>query len=415
MNRARVVITGIGAITPLGTSCQEFWQGLVEGRSGIRRITQFDASNLPCQIAGEIPDFHPEDHMDRKLARRISRCAQIALAAAQEAVRDAGLPACLPDPERAGIAMGTGFGGIDIIQDSLYLYWEKGFERVNPFALPASILNLPAFVISQHFRCLGPNVTISTACATSTQAIGEGAELIRRGTADLVITGGTEAIVRDIAVAGFVNMRAMPLSYNDRPAQASRPFDLEREGFVLSEGCGIFVLERLEHALRRGTRIYCEVAGHASSSDGYHVAIPEPDAAGSIRCMRWALQDAGLPSSSVDYINAHGSGTPINDPLETRAIKAVFGDQAYRIPISSTKSMIGHAMGAAGALEAIACAQTIASGWIHPTINLDCPDPECDLDYVPLQARQAQVNVALSNSFGLGSQNACLVFKRYAD
>ena len=415
MKQPRVVITGMGAITPLGNSTQEFWQGLLAGRSGVRRITQFDASRLPCQIAGEIPDFHPEDYMDRKVARRISRCAQIALAAAQEAVRDAGLPDSMPDPERAGVAMGTGFGGIDVIQDNLEVYREKGFERVNPFALPASILNLPAFVISQLFRCLGPSVTITTACATSTQSIGEGVELIRRGVVDLVISGGTEAVVRDIAIAGFSNMRALPVNYNDRPAQASRPFDLDREGFVFSEGTGVFVLERSDHALGRGARIYCEVAGHAASSDGYHVAIPEPEAAGSIRCMRWALRDAGLNPDEIEYINAHGTGTPINDPLETRAIKTVFGEHAFRIPVSSTKSMVGHAMGAAGALEAIACAQTIATGWIHPTINLDQPDPECDLDYVPHQARQAEVNAALSNSFGLGGQNACLVFKRYQD
>jgi 3-oxoacyl-[acyl-carrier-protein] synthase II len=415
MNRPRVVITGIGAITPLGNSYQEYWQGLLEGRSGIRRITQFDASHLPCQIAGEIQDFHPEDYMDKKMARRISRCAQIALAAACQAVQDAGLPDILPDPERTGVSMGTGFGGIDVIQDSLEVYREKGFERVNPFALPASILNLPAFVITQQFRIHGPSLTLSTACATSTQAIGEGAELIRRGAADLVISGGTEAVMRDIAIAGFSNMRILPVNYNDRPAQASRPFDLDREGFVFSEGAGIFILERLEHALQRGAHIYGEVAGHAASSDGYHVAIPDPEAAGAIRCMKWALQDAGLEPECIDYINAHGTGTTVNDPLETLAIKKVFGEQAYRIPVSSTKSMIGHAMGAAGALEAIACVQTLTSGWIHPTLNLDRPDPECDLDYVPHQARQAEVNAVLSNSFGLGGQNACLILKRYQD
>lgn len=413
MNRPRVVITGLGAVTPLGVTVNKFWSGLLAGRSGIRRITQFDITNFPCQIAGELPDFNPEDHMDRKLVRRLARCAQVALAAAKEAVSDAGLPETMPEPERSGISFGTGIGGLEVMDDAMQIFRTKGMDRVNPFALPATIPNLAAFVISQTYQCLGPSSTITTACATGTQAIGEAAELIRRGSADLVITGGTEAIIRDFSIGGFSIMRALPVNYNDQPEKASRPFDAKREGFVFSEGSGVLILEKLEHALRRGAHIYAEVAGQAASSDGFHVAAPEPQGAGPTRAMRWALQDAALDPSQVDYVNAHGTSTPLNDPLETRVIKTVLGEHAYEIPISSTKSMIGHPMGAAGALEAIACAKTIDSGWIHPTINLEYPDPECDLDYVPNQARQAKVDVALSNSFGLGGQNACLVLKRY--
>jgi len=413
MNRPRVVITGLGAVSPLGVSIKKFWDGLLAGRSGIRRITQFDATDFPCQIAGEIPDFNPEDYMDKKLVRRLARCAQVALTAAREAVLDAGLPETMPEPERAGISFGTGIGGLEVMDDAMKIFRTKGMDRVNPFALPATIPNLAAFVISQTYQCLGPSSTITTACATGTQAIGEAAELIRRGSADLVITGGTEAIIRDFSIGGFSIMRALPVNYNDQPEKASRPFDAKREGFVFSEGAAVLILEKLEHALQRGTHIYAEVAGQAASSDGFHVAAPEPQGAGPTRAMRWALQDAAMDPSEVDYINAHGTSTPLNDPLETRVIKTVLGEHAYEIPISSTKSMIGHPMGAAGALEAIACAKTIESGWIHPTINLENPDPECDLDYVPNQARQAKVDVALSNSFGLGGQNACLVLKRY--
>ena len=413
MNRPRVVITGIGVISPLGTTLEQLWEGLIQGKSGIRRITQFDPTDLPCQIAGEIPDFHPEDYMDKKEARRIARSSQIALAAAIDAVKDAGLEGTMPEPERAGVFFGTAIGGLDVMDEAIKTFQAKGLQRVSPFALPSSIPNMPAFMISQQFKCLGPSNTITTACATSTQAIGGGAELIRRGAADIVITGGTEAMIRDFAIVGFIAMRALPVNYNDRPAQASRPFDANREGFVFSEGAGVLILESLEHAQQRGARIYAEVVGHAASADGYHMAALDPDAAGPARAMRWALMDAGLRPEEIDYINAHGTGTKQNDATETRAIKAVFAESAYQIPISSTKSMIGHAMGASGALEAIACVKTIESGSIHPTINYETPDPECDLDYVPNTTRQATVNTTLSNSFGLGGQNACLVLKRY--
>ncbi|HJW90812.1 MAG TPA: beta-ketoacyl-ACP synthase II [Anaerolineales bacterium] len=415
MTRPRVVVTGLGAVTPLGSSPQLFWDGLVQGKSGIRRITQFDASHLPCQIAGEIPDFIAEEYLDKKEARRIPRSAQIALAAAIQAVRDAGLPETMQDSERAGIVFGTAIGGIDFWDDNIQILRNKGYERVSPFATPAGIPNLPAFVIARQFQCLGPSSTIATACATSTQAIGEAAEMIRRGRVDIVITGGTESVIRDFAIGGFAAMRALPTSYNDCPTRASRPFDARREGFVFSEGAAVLILESLEHAQQRSARIYVEFAGHGASADAYHMVAPDPGAAGPARAMRWALEDACLVPDNVNYINAHGTSTPLNDLTETRAIRAVFNNHADRIPVSSTKSMIGHAMGASGALEAIASIFTIQHSLIHPTINYEHPDPVCDLDYVPNQARQARVDVVLSNSFGLGGQNACLVFKRFLD
>lgn len=413
MSRPRVVITGLGAVSPLGCSVDKLWEGLLQGRSGIRRITQFDASELPCQIAGEIPDFDPEDYMDRKEARRTPRSAQIALAAALQAICDADLPAIMPEPERAGVVFGTTIGGIELVDEGMKTLRSKGYTRLNPFTLPATVPNMAAFVMARRFQCLGPNSTISTACATSTQAIGEGTEVIRRGAADIVISGGTESAIRDFTIGGFSAMRALPTSFNDQPTRASRPFSADREGFVCSEGAAVLILEELSHALRRGARIYAEIAGHASSADGYHVAALDPEAAGPARAMRWALKDAEISPSEVDYINAHGTSTPQNDRTETLAIKEVFGEHAYQLPISSTKSMIGHPMGAAGAVEAIVCALTIQGERIHPTINYEKPDPECDLDYVPNQAREAHVDVVLSNSFGLGGQNACLVIKRY--
>jgi beta-ketoacyl-acyl-carrier-protein synthase II len=415
MNDRRIVITGLGTISPLGTELQDFWNKLLEGRSGIRRITHFDPQDLPCQIAGEIPDFDPTDFMDKKEARRLSRNSQIALAAAQQAVEDSGLPPTMPEPERAAVYFGTGAGGLDVFEDSTNILRSKGYKRVNPFALPGTMPNMAAYSIGRQYQCLGPNVTITTACATGTQVIGEGSELIRRGAADIVICGGTEALIRDVALAGFIAMRAMPLNYNDAPERASRPFDLNREGFVCSEGSGVLILEELGHAIKRGARIYAEVVGHGASSDGYHMAAPDPHAAGPIRAMKWALQDAKINPKDIDYINAHGTSTALNDPNETRAIKSVFGEYAYDVPISSIKSMLGHAMGASGTLEAIACALAIKHGWIPPTINYETPDPECDLDYVPNQARQVDMTYALSNSFGLGGQNACVVLKRYIE
>lgn len=399
-------------ISPVGNSVPAFWDSLVHGRSGIRRITQFDASVLPTQIAGEVEGFVVGSYVDRKEARRLPRSAQFALDASVQAVSDAGLPETMPDPERAGVVFGTTIGGVEMVVEGVDAT-RRDPNRVNPFTLPNGIPNLAGFLIARQFQAVGPNMTISTACATGTQTVGEGAEFIRRGIADIVIVGGTEALITDYAFAGFCSMRAMPTSFNDNPAAASRPFDAKREGFIFSEGAGALVLESLEHALARGAHIYAEVIGHASSNDGFHVAALHPEAAGPIRAMRWALQDAGIDPTEVDYINPHGTSTPANDSNETLAIKTIFGEHAYKIPISSTKSMYGHALAASGALEAIVCAKVIQNNLIPPTINYEFPDPVCDLDYVPNQARSQAVNIALSNSFGLGGQNACVVLKRF--
>ncbi len=411
--RKRVVITGMGLISVLGSDLQGAWQNLLAGKSGIRRITQFDASQMPCQIAGEIPEFKPEDYMDRRDARRVSRAAQISLAAARNALVNAGLPPVMPEPERTGVVFGTAIGGMEKLDEALLSLRAKGVDRLNPFSVPSGIPNLPAFLISRELQCLGPSSTITTACATGTQAVGEAAELIRRGAADVVLAGGVEAIIRDFAIGGFCAMRALPVNYNDNPEKASRPFDASREGFIFSEGSACLVLESMEHALARGAHIYAEVGGHASSCDGYDMAAPEPAGRGAIRCMRWALQDAGMAPTQIDYINAHGTSTPLNDPTETKAIKSVFGEHAYKLAISSTKSMTGHAMGASGAIEAIICALTIHDSIIAPTINYENPDPDCDLDYTPNKARKVNINATLSNSFGLGGQNACLVLKKF--
>jgi beta-ketoacyl-acyl-carrier-protein synthase II len=360
-----------------------------------------------------VPDFDPILYMDRKEARRVPRSAQFGFAAAKLAVEDAGLPSPLPTPERSGVSFGTAIGGLDRASEGIDVIRSQGYDRMNPFVVPTSLVNTSAYLVSQGFQALGPSTTIGTACATGTQAIGEGLEMIRRGAADLVIAGGTEGLIADFAIGGFCAMRALPTSYNNDPEKASRPFDKDREGFVYSEGAAVLVLESLEHALARGARIYAEVIGQASSADGFHMAQPDPEAAGPARAMRWAIADAGLTPAEVDYINAHGTSTPLNDLTETRAIKAVFGEHAYKVAISSVKSMLGHAMGASGALEAIACAMTIYEGIIPPTINYTTPDPELDLDYVPNTARKADVNVTLSNSFGLGGQNACVVLKKF--
>jgi len=413
MTENRVVITGMGVVSPLGSSIEKYWDGLVNGRSGIRRITYFNPDSLPCQIAGEVPDFNPKDFILGKEARRISRSAQLGISSAIQAFSDAGMGDTVPEPERGGVIFGTAMGGFERLIDGIEVFRERGLEKVNPFILPSGIPNSSAFLISQRFQCLGHNATIVTACATGTQTIGEAASVIKRGLADVMIAGGTEGLVRDFSIAGFCAMRALPINYNDNPVQASRPFDLKREGFVFSEGAGAVVLEREDRAVARGAHIYAEVLGYASSTDGYHIAVPHPEGEGAIRTMKWALQDAGVNPGDVDLISAHGSSTPLNDRIESNAIKSVFGDRAYRIPINSTKSMIGHPMGASGTLEAIGCALSIKNKIIHPTINLEYPDPECDLDYVPNHARDQNVGIALSNSFGLGGQNACIVLKNY--
>jgi beta-ketoacyl-acyl-carrier-protein synthase II len=390
----------------LALTAEESWQGFLEGRSGVDRITQFDASELPSQIAGEVKGFDPRDYIDFKEARRMSRASHLAVAAAQEAVSGSGLEPPLGD--RAGVLIGSAAGGLEWLVEQVEVMDKKGIRRVSPFAIPAALANMPGHHVSRWAQALGPITTVVTACATGTQALGEAAEFIRRGAADVMIAGGVEGLIIEVTFVGFCQMQALS-TRNDEPERASRPFDADRDGFVFSEGAAVFVLEELEYARERGAPIVAEVLGHGSSSDGFHVAQPDPEGEGAMRAMRWALEDAGIRPDQVDYINAHGSGTPLNDLAETKAIKGIFGDHAYQIPISATKSMIGHAMGGAGAIEALACAMTIRDQMIHPTINLETPDPECDLDYVPGTARPAMVDVTLSNSFGLGGQNACLV------
>jgi 3-oxoacyl-[acyl-carrier-protein] synthase II len=408
----RVAITGIGVLTPIGSDLATFWDALIRGQSGVRRITQFDASDLPCQIAGEILDYRPEDYMPLKEARRLSRASQFGLAVAQKAISDSGLKIPFVNPERVGVYFGTAIGGFERAIEGIDELKMKGLARLNPFYLPSAIPNMPAFHVTHTFGALGPNSTITTACATGTQSVGEAAQVIRNNRADIMISGGVEALIQYFAMAGFSSMRALPTSFNDNPSEASRPFDAKREGFVFAEGAACLILENLDHAVERNAHIYAEVAGYASSNDGFHIAAPDPDAKGPIRTMKWALEDAELSIMDIDYINAHGTSTPANDSVETFAIKQIFGEQAYSIPISSTKSMIGHAMGGSGAIEAAVCALTIENQMIHPTVNYEFPDPECDLDYVPNQARKAEVRSTLSNSFGLGSQNACLVLRQ---
>ena len=404
----------MGAISPLGHTAAELWDGLIAGRSGISPITQFDASRLPTRFAGEVKNFDPAKWIAVKEARRMGRASQLAVATAREALADAGLPAPAPEAlqEEIGVLIGTGIGNFDKADDELLVFRTRGLRASNPTGMVASLANMPAHHVSQLVQAKGPINVVVAACATGTQAIGEASEYIRRGAAKIMIAGGVEGLIRDFVVAGFGLMRALS-TRNDSPETASRPFDRTRDGFVLSEGCGVVVLEQPDHAKARGARIYAEVLGHASSSDAYHIAAPDPDGAGAVRAMKWALRDARVDASEVDYINAHGTATQLNDLVESLAIKTLFGEQAYGIPISSTKSMIGHAMGAAGALEAIGMAMALVTQHIHPTINYHEPDPACDLDYVPNEARDARVRVAISNSFGLGGHNACLVLAQY--
>jgi len=410
--RRRVVITGMGAITCLGLNVHDFWQGLLAGRSGIGPITQFDASAYPCRIAAEVKGFDPRQYIDFKEARRMARCSHFAVAAARQALDDSRLTVPFADEARVGVLLGTGVGGFPEGIEGYKTLQEKGGMRLNPFAGTTILPNMPTFHVANTLGAKGYNATVVTACAAGTQSVGEAAEIIRRGSADVMFTGGVEAIICEMAIAVFCVMRALT-TRNDEPEKASRPFDAQRDGFILGEGAGILVLEELSHALARGAHIYAEVLGHAANSDAYHIAAPDPEARGAILAMREALADAGITPEQVDYINAHGTGTPLNDAAETLAIKQVFGEYAYKVPVSATKSMIGHAMGSAGALEAIACALTIRDQIIHPTINYETTDPVCDLDYVPNQARPALVDITISNSFGLGSQNACLVLGRF--
>ena len=408
----RVVVTGIGATTSLGLSVDQYWDGLVAGHSGIRRITQFDPSDYPTQIAGLIYDFDARDFIDRKQARRMARFSQFAVAAAGMALEDAGLPVNEQRREDAGVFLGCAIGGLGDTQAAVRTMIERGGMRISPFVIVMIPPNMASYHVAKTYGFVGYNNTCTTACAAGTQAIGEAAEVIRRGDANIMITGGTEAAFSELGLAAFAVGRAYS-TRNDEPDKASRPFDADRDGFVGGEGCGVLILESLSHALKRGARIYAEVLGYGASNDAYHLIAPDPQAEGASRAMRAALTSAGVDPSSVDYINAHGTGTPLGDVAETLAIKKVLGDHAYEIVVNSSKSMIGHLWGAAGAVEAIATIKTLQTGIVHPTINLETPDPECDLDYVPLEPREARVNIAMSNSFGLGGQNASIVMARY--
>lgn len=412
--RQRVVITGMGAFTCLGLNVDELWAGLAAGRSGIRPITLFDAGDFPIRIAGEVQGFDPATYIDIKEARRMARGSQLAVAAGLQAMADAGLGDIVPDPERSGVVIGCATGGLDLTVLAWDTYKEKGLRRVNPFWGTAMLCNMPAHQLSLRFQCQSHNSTVCTACASGSQAIGEAAEAIRRGAADLMLTGGAEGSVNKVIIGGFIAMRVLAAD-NEHPDQACKPFDARRDGFCTSEGAAVMVLERLDKALDRGAHIYAEVLGYAANSDAFHVAAPDPEGGGAIRAMLRALDDAGVSPAEIDYINAHGPGTIVGDPTETKAVKVVFGEQAYRIPISSTKSMVGHGLGAAGTIEAMACVKTITEGFVHPTINYQVPDPECDLDYVPNTGRPAAVRTALSNSFGLGGQNACLVLRKFEE
>ncbi len=411
MDRPRVVVTGMGAITPVGLTAPESWEAFVAGRSGVGPVTRFDATVYPTHIGAEVKGFDPTQHLPASAVRRMARCTQFSVVAAGEALADAGLDTLPNDGFTTGVVIGTGLGGFEFYEGLLRRQPQSPL-RVRPLVATGGLPNMPAFHISQMYGARGPNSTVVTACAAGTQAIGEGIEWIRQGRADIVIAGGVEALICEVFYAGFSAMRAIS-TRNDEPERASRPFDAQRDGFVIGEGCGVLILERLEHALARGARIYAELLGHATSADAYHVAQPEPHGTGAINAMTWALADAGIPPEAVDYINAHGTSTPLNDVTETQAIRRVFGAHADRLAVSSTKSMIGHAFGGAGAIEAIATVYTVQQDLIHPTINYEFPDPECDLDYVPNVARRTRVRVALSNSFGLGGQNACVVIAKW--
>ena len=413
--RTRVVITGMGVISPLGgDSVEAYWQGLIEGRSGIGPMTLADVSAFPCKVAGEVTDFDPAKYINPKEARRMARFTQMAVAAAQLALEDARMDLSKEDMERQGVLLGNGNGGFPTTEENARILFEKGGMRASPFFIPMILPNMAAGTLSRVLGLKGYSNTVITACAAGTQAIGEAAEVIRRGWADVVFSGGTEAGICDLGLAGFCTMRALT-SWTGEPERASRPFDKLRDGFIPSEGAGILVLESLEHALRRDARILAEVVGYGVTSDAYHPVQPDESGDGAARAIRLTMHDAGITPDEVDYINAHGTSTPLNDAAETLAIKKALGEAAYRVPISSTKSMIGHTLGAAGAVEAIACIKTITDGVIHPTINHEDPDPECDLDYVPNEARRKEVRYALSNSFGFGGQNACIIFKRYEE
>jgi 3-oxoacyl-[acyl-carrier-protein] synthase II len=408
----RVVVTGLGALSPVGNTAEEFWSSLLQGRSGVGPITKFDTEGYPTRIAGEVRNFDPLNFVDKKDARRLDPYLQYAVASSVLAVQDAMLDTGKVDGARFGVLIGSGIGGISTLLDSHRNLLEKGPDRVSPFFIPMIIANMASGLVSIRFGAKGPNSSVVTACATGNHAIGDSFKIIQRGDADVMIAGGSEAIIIPLTIAGFCSMKAMS-TRNDEPTKAMRPFDATRDGFVCGEGAGILILEALEHALARDARIYAEIVGYGMTGDAHHMTAPDPEGDGAMRAMTLALRDAGLDVSAVGYINAHGTSTPYNDKFETLAIKRVFGEHARRLAVSSTKSMTGHLLGAAGGVEAIATVLALHHGVLPPTINYETPDPECDLDYVPNQARKQNVEVALSNAFGFGGTNATLAFRAY--
>ena len=412
MDRKRVVVTGLGLITPLGVGVEASWQNLLNGKSGIRRITSFDVSAFPTQIAGEVDNFNPEDYVEPKEVKKMDRFIHFAVAAATLALNNSGLKISDSNADRIGVLVGSGMGGLHAIEYYHSVLLEKGPRRITPFFIPMLTINLAAGQISIKFGARGPNSAISTACATGSHSIGDAFRIIQRGEADAMIAGGTEAVITPMAVGGFNAMKALS-TRNNEPEKASRPFDSDRDGFVIGEGAGIIILESLEYAVDRGAKIYAEIVGYGMTADAYHITSPSPGGEGAARCMAIALKDGGIGPSEVDYINAHGTSTKSGDELESQAIKTVFGEHAYKVAISSTKSMTGHLLGAAGGVEAVINVLSIVNDMALPTINLDNPDPECDLDYIPRKARKMKINYALSNSFGFGGTNACLLFKKF--
>jgi 3-oxoacyl-[acyl-carrier-protein] synthase II len=412
--KRRVVVTGIGAITPIGNGKEGYWSALKAGKPGIDKITKFDATDYTAQIAGEVKDFEPTDFIDKRDAKKMDRFSQFAIAATRMAIEDAKIELEKIDRTRFGVVIGSGVGGIETLEKEYEKLQSKGPNRVSPFFIPMMISNMSAGQISIIFGAKGPNTTVVTACASSTNAIGDAFKIIERGDADIMVTGGTEAAITKISIAGFCSMKALSVR-NDEPSKASRPFDKDRDGFVMGEGAGILLLEDLEHAINRGAHIYAEVVGYGMSADAYHITAPAPEGEGAARAMKNAIYDANISPEQIDYINAHGTSTPYNDKFETMAIKNVFGDHAKKLAISSTKSMTGHLLGAAGGIEAIACCLAITENFVPPTINYMIPDPECDLDYVPNKGRHKEVKCALSNSLGFGGHNATIILKEYLE
>jgi 3-oxoacyl-[acyl-carrier-protein] synthase II len=408
----RVVVTGLGALTPVGNTTEEFWSALKQAKSGIGPITRFDPAGYPTRIAGEVRNFDEGRYIDKKEARRLDPYLKYAIATSVMAVEDAALDPGKVDATRFGVLIGSGIGGITTLIEGEEIRRTKGFDRVSPFVVPMLIINMASGLVSMRFGAKGPNSAVVTACATGNHAIGDAFKIIERGDADVMIAGGAEAMIVPLTIAGFCSMKAMS-TRNDEPEKASRPFDAGRDGFVCGEGAGVVVLEALAHAVRRDARIYAEIVGYGMTSDAHHMTAPDPDGDGATRAMQLALADGGIEPDAVGYINAHGTSTPYNDKFETAAIKRAFGEHARRLAVSSTKSMTGHLLGAAGGVEAIATTLAIHHGLLPPTINYETPDPDCDLDYVPNQARKLDVEYALSNAFGFGGTNATLAFRRY--